>query len=61
MNEIIGNNGRTAVPALSPKHEQFVQLVVRGVRYGWTQGEAYQRAGFRATGHAAETNCQPLC
>jgi hypothetical protein len=42
------------MPALSAKHEQFVQLVVRGTRYGWTQGEAYQRAGFRSVGHAAE-------
>jgi hypothetical protein len=42
------------MPALSAKHEQFVQLIVRGTRYGWTQGEAYQRAGFRSVGHAAE-------
>jgi hypothetical protein len=48
------------MPALTAKHEQFVQLIARGARFGWTQGEAYQRAGFRATGHTAEVNASRL-
>jgi terminase small subunit-like protein len=49
------------MPALkNPKHEQFVQLIVRGTKYGWTQGEAYQRAGFKSSGHGAEVNASKL-
>ena len=35
------------------KHEQFVQLVIQGARYGWSQAEIYQRAGYKASGHSA--------
>src|SRR4051812_40426186 len=55
------DNRSKEVPALqNPKHEQFVQLVFRGVRHGWSQGDAYQRAGFRSNGHAAEVSASRL-
>ncbi|SIO54836.1 hypothetical protein SAMN05443247_07914 [Bradyrhizobium erythrophlei] len=49
------------MPALkNVKHEQFVQLIGRSARHGWTQGECYQRAGFRSGGHGAEVNASKL-
>jgi hypothetical protein len=39
----------------NPRHELFCQLIPQGAKYGWTQGELYQRAGFKARGHSAET------
>jgi hypothetical protein len=43
------------MPALkNAKHEAFCQLILQGAKNGWTQGECYQRAGYRASGHAAE-------
>ena len=44
----------------NPRHEQFVQLVVQGTLHGWTQGEIYQRAGFKSGGHAAEVGASRL-
>ena len=44
----------------NPRHEQFAQLVGKGAGYGWTQGEIYQRAGFRSGGHAAEVGASRL-
>jgi hypothetical protein len=42
------------MPALNnQKHENFAQLTVHGAKYGWSQGEIYQRSGYRATGHSA--------
>jgi phage terminase small subunit len=39
----------------NPRHELFCQLTPQGAKNGWTQGELYQRAGFKARGHSAET------
>jgi hypothetical protein len=51
----------TTMPALpNQKHEQFCQLIFAGTKYGWTQGEAYMKAGFRSTGHGAEVNASKL-
>jgi hypothetical protein len=44
----------------NPKHEQFVQFIVQGAKLGWTQGESYQRAGYKASGHGAEVNAARL-
>jgi hypothetical protein len=49
------------MPALTnPKHEAFCQLTFEGARYGWSQGLCYVKAGFKATGHAAETSASRL-
>jgi Terminase small subunit len=36
------------------RHENFCKLVIDGAKLGWTQGEIYQRAGYKARGHSAE-------
>jgi hypothetical protein len=49
------------MPALrNPKHEVFCQLMFEGAKYGWSQGLIYLKAGFKATGHAAETSASRL-
>jgi hypothetical protein len=49
------------MPALkNQKHENFANLIVHGSKNGWTQGECYQRAGYRASGHAAEVAASRL-
>jgi hypothetical protein len=47
-------------PLRNPKHEAFCQLMFEGARYGWSQGTAYMKAGFRSAGHGAETNASRL-
>jgi len=47
-------------PLKNQKHENFANLIVHGAKNGWTQGECYQRAGFRASGHAAEVAASRL-
>jgi hypothetical protein len=47
-------------PLKNQKHENFANLIVHGARNGWTQGECYQRAGYRASGHAAEVAASRL-
>jgi hypothetical protein len=42
------------------KHEAFAQLTIRGTKYGWSQADIYQRAGFRASGHSAEVSASRL-
>jgi len=44
----------------NPKHEALAQLIPQGARNGWTQGECYQRAGYRCSGHAAEVAASRL-
>jgi hypothetical protein len=39
----------------NPRHELFCQLIPQSAKFGWSQGEIYQRAGFKARGHSAET------
>jgi hypothetical protein len=41
-------------PLKNQKHENFCRLTLEGARFGWTQGEIYQRAGYKARGHSAE-------
>jgi hypothetical protein len=49
------------MPALkNPKHETFCQLTFEGSKYGWSQGTCYMKAGFRSSGHGAETNASRL-
>lgn len=49
------------MPALkNQKHEAFAQLIVRGVKHNWSQGEAYQRAGYTTTKGAADTAASRL-
>jgi hypothetical protein len=49
------------MPALkNSKHEGFCHLIPQGAKNGWTQGECYQRAGYRASGHAAEVAASRL-
>ena len=44
------------MPALKNlKRETFCQMIFEGTRFGWTQGVCYSKAGYRSTGHAAET------
>jgi hypothetical protein len=43
------------MPALkNQKDEGFCQLTLQGTRLGWS--DAYLRAGYRTTGHAAEVS-----
>ncbi len=47
-------------PLKNPRHELFVQLTLEGVKLGRTQGQNYERAGFKAQGHAAEVAASRL-
>jgi len=45
------------MPALkNQRREAFTQLIFEGAKFGWSQGVCYQKAGYRTTGHAAETS-----
>jgi hypothetical protein len=49
------------MPALkNQKREQFCQMMFQGARFGWSQGTCYMKAGFRSTGHSAETGASRM-
>ncbi|WP_315737957.1 hypothetical protein [Bradyrhizobium sp. SZCCHNR1093] len=49
-----------AEPLKNARHEAFAQALIHGAKNGWTQGECYQRAGYRCSGHAAEVAASRL-
>jgi hypothetical protein len=45
------------MPVLSnARHERFTQLLVEGKKYGWSDGDCYSRAGYRAEAGVARAN-----
>lgn len=47
-------------PLTNAKRELFCQQIIEGTKFSRTQGDAYIRSGYRASGHAAETNASRL-